>query len=237
MRAMTTTLQPPAPAPASAPRPLPTAAPPPRGASLTAACALLGTVFLGGAILALAPGQNIVDSWGFSLFPDVLHSFFLQLMSDLGRAPVTAGVSLVAGIVIWRRDRLRTLACLAGPGLAVGMAELLKIIVGRRFEGALCWPSGTTAVVAAVVTAIVLVTRGGGRVAALVIGSLVVAFEAIALVAFRWHYPTDALGGIVLGVGCVLFVDAVLHRVVPRLRHRMHRPTRGSHAVGRKAPA
>jgi membrane-associated phospholipid phosphatase len=218
---VTTILDPPGETPTSAPGVVAPPAPRPKGASLSVACALLGAVLLGGAVLALEPGQNAVDSWGFSVFPDVLQNAFLRAMSDLGLAPVTAGVSLVAGALVWRRDRLRTLACLAGPGLAVGMAELLKILVGRRFEGALCWPSGTTAAVTAVVTGVVLVTRGSGRLVAIVVGVPVVVFEVVALVAFRWHYLTDALGGVVLGVGCVLFVDAVLHRIrVPRRRSR-----------------
>ena len=145
--------------------------------------------------------------------PASLQSAFLRALTDLGLAPVTAGVALVAGASIWRRDRRRALACLAGPGLAVGLAELLKIMVGRRFEHALCWPSGTTAAVTAVVTVVVLVTRGAGRAAAVVIGSAVVILEAVALVAFRWHYLSDVLGGVVLGVGSVLLVDALFHRL------------------------
>jgi membrane-associated phospholipid phosphatase len=84
------------------------------------------------------------------------------------------------------------------------------------------------------VTAIVLVTRGRARLAAIVIGSAAVLFEAVALVAFRWHYLTDALGGIVLGVGCVLFVDAVLHRLA-RARRRRRALTAHGHAV--RAPS
>jgi hypothetical protein len=191
-----------------------------QGASLLAACLVLGTAFLGGLILGLEPGQNALDSWGFSVFPVVLHSTFLRAIADLGLAPVTAGVALGAGASVWRTDRRRAVASLGGPGLAVGLAELLKILVGRTFHGALCWPSGTTAAVTAVVTVIVLVTRGKGRAAAVAIGSVVVTFEAVALVAFRWHFLSDALGGIVVGVGSVLLVDALFHRVrrLPRRR-------------------
>jgi len=196
-----------------------------RGASLAVSCALLGTEFLGGTILALSPGQNGLDSWGFSVFSSRLQDVFLRAVSDLGLAPVTAGFALAAAAWIWRRDRRRTLACLAGPALAIGLAELLKLVVGRRFDGALCWPSGTAAAVAAVATAIVLVTRGRVRVVAIVVGSAVVMLEVVALVAFRWHYLSDALGGVVLGIGCILFVDAVLHRLHGR-RRRSHRPRR-----------
>ena len=221
MRDVTTALYPSAEAeaPTSADDLMPSAEPPPRGAALLAAVVVLGILFLGGLILRFEPGQNALDSWGFITFPDVLHSAVLRVMTDLGLAPFTGGVALVAGISVWRRDRRRALACLAGPGLAVGLAELFKLVVGRTFHGALCWPSGTTAAVSAVVTVIVLVTRGRGRGAAVVIGSAVVTFETVALVAFRWHYLSDALGGIFVGVGSVLLVDAVFHRV-RRLRRR-----------------
>ncbi len=226
MHDTTTTLRPPGHAPPSAGRVDEVPVRPRGGASLAVACLLLGIVILGGMILRIAPGPNVVDTWGFSAFPNVLHNDFLHLMSDLGLAPVTAGVALLAGISTWRRDRRRTFACLAGPGLAVGLAELLKLAVDRRFHGALCWPSGTTAAVTAVVTGVVLVTRGRGRLVALLLGSAVVAFEVVALVAFRWHYLSDALGGVVLGVGCVLLADALLHRIrrPVRRRGRFRRP-------------
>ncbi len=32
-----------------------------------------------------------------------------------------------------------------------------------------------------------------------------------AVVVLRWHYPTDALGGVCVGVGAVFFLDAVAH--------------------------
>jgi len=202
----------------------PTPVRPVKGASLLATCLVLGTVIAGGVVLRFEPGQNAVDSWGFSVFPAVAHSAILRALTDLGLAPVTAAVSLLAGGSIWSSDRRRALACLAGPGLAVGLAEVAKILVGRRFEHALCWPSGTAAVVTAVVTVLVLVTRGKGRAAIVVIGSAVVALETIALVALRWHYLSDALGGVVLGVGSVLFVDALFHRVRrPAHRRRLAR--------------
>ncbi len=218
MRDLTTTLDPPAEPPMSADRPVRTEGRRAPGASLTLACSLLGTVLLGGAILALAPGQNALDSWGFSVFPDDLQNVFLRALSDLGLAPVTGGVALVAAAVVWRRDSRRSIACLVGPALAVALAEVLKVVVARRFEGVLCWPSGNATEVTAVVTAVVLVTRGKGRAVAVVLGTAVVVFEVIALVAFRWHYLSDALGGVDLGVACVLLVDAVTHRLPLRPR-------------------
>ncbi len=221
MRDPTNTLDPPGDRPTNARHPLPTAGARAQGASLTIACALLGSVVLGGTILALAPGQNALDSWGFSVFPDDLQNVFLRALSDLGLAPVMGGVAIAAAAVIWRRDYRRAIACLLGPALAVALAEVLKVIVARRFEGVLCWPSGNATEVTAVVTAVVLVTRGRGRAAALVVGSATVIFEVVALVAFRWHYLSDALGGVDLGVASVMLVDAVAHRL--RLPQRLPR--------------
>jgi membrane-associated phospholipid phosphatase len=214
MRDMTTTLHPTRDAPENAlelkPAPVP---PQPRGAPLWVAVALLGAVFIGGVILAFEPGQNFLDSWGFTTFSPLLQSRFFRAIADLGLLPVTTTVAVIAGVVSWRRDRRRTFACLGGPALAVELAELIKILVGRRFEGALCWPSGSTAAVAAMATAIVLVTRGAARWTAILVGSAAVILEIIALVAFRSHYLTDTFGGMFVGVGSVVLVDAVVHRL------------------------
>jgi len=212
MRDVTTTLHPTGDAPVNAPDPTPTRVPPP-GAPLWVAVALFGTVFVGGVILAFEPGQNFLDSWGFHAFSPLLRSGFFRAIADLGLLPVTATVAVIAGVVSWTRDRLRTFACLGGPALAVELAELIKILVGRRFEGALCWPSGSTAAVAAMATAIVLVTRGTARWAAILIGSAAVILEIVALVAFRSHYLTDTFGGVLVGVGSVVLLDAVVHRL------------------------
>jgi undecaprenyl-diphosphatase len=226
---MTTTLDPTSDAPVSAPRRMRTGdRPPQRGAPLWLAFVLFGIVFLGGVILAIEPGRNVLDSWGFTVFSVSLRSGFLRALADLGLGPVTVGVAVVGGAVIWRRDRRRAFACLGGPAVAVELAELIKMIVGRRFEGVLCWPSGSAAAVAAMVTVAVLVTRGIGRWAAIILGSATIVLEIVALVAFRWHYLSDTFGGVLVGVGSVVLVDAVLHRL--RLPGR-RRPTASSETV------
>ncbi|HXQ43138.1 MAG TPA: hypothetical protein VN816_00745 [Acidimicrobiales bacterium] len=211
---MTTTIDPISDAPVSPPRQMRTGdRPPRRGAPLSLACAIFGTLFLGGLVLAVEPGQNVIDSWGFSVFSVSLRSGFLRALADLALGPVIVGVAVVGGAVVWRRDRRRAFACLGGPALAVELAELMKMIVGRRFEGVLCWPSGSAAAVAAIVTVAVLVTRGIGRWAAIILGSAAMVLEIIALVAFRWHYLSDTFGGVLVGVGSVVLVDALVHRL------------------------
>jgi membrane-associated phospholipid phosphatase len=182
------------------------------GVPLRLPAVLFAILFVGGLILRLAPGENFLDRWGFTIISARFQSGFLHAVTDLARGPVTAAVAVVAALVIVRRDRRRSLACLAGPALAVGLAELLKIIVGRRLGGSLCWPSGSAAAIAAMVTAGVLVVRGRARWAAIVVAAAIEILEVIALVAYRSHYPTDCLGGVLVGVGCVLLADAVLHR-------------------------
>jgi membrane-associated phospholipid phosphatase len=220
----TTTMRPPSePTPGTEDEPL-AAAPSSAaaGASLTVACVLLGAVVVGGLILRLAPGQNSLDSWGFTLLPGILQSTFFKTVTDLGLAPVAGVLGLTAAALAWRRHRLRALACLAGPALAVLLSELLKVLVGRRLEHVLCYPSGTAAVVTAVAGAFVLVSRGPGRVLAVVVGSVAVILEAVAVVKLRWHYPSDTLAGIALGAGSLMLADAVLHRLGrrPSLRRR-----------------
>jgi hypothetical protein len=41
----------------------------------------------------------------------------------------------------------------------------------------------------------------------------VIGAMAIAVVALRWHYVTDAVGGVALGIGVVLLVAAAADRV------------------------
>jgi len=41
----------------------------------------------------------------------------------------------------------------------------------------------------------------------------------VSVIGLRWHYPSDALAGAVLGVGVVLLADGLAHRD-PTHRHR-----------------
>ena len=93
---------------------------------------------------------------------------------------------------------------------------MIKPLVGRLYQGELSFASGSVTVIAAVGTAWVLAVPRRFRVAAAVVGSLGVAIMIVAVIALRWHYPTDALAGIVLGVGVVLIADSGAHRASRR---------------------
>jgi membrane-associated phospholipid phosphatase len=101
--------------------------------------------------------------------------------------------------------------------------DLAKPLVGRHLgiTGAASYPSGTVAAVAALMTAAVLVTPALGRPLVAVAGTAVTAGVCAAVVVLRWHYPTDALGGVAVGVGAVLALDALAHLpwAVAGLRH------------------
>jgi membrane-associated phospholipid phosphatase len=43
------------------------------------------------------------------------------------------------------------------------------------------------------------------------LGAVVVSLMIVSVIGLRWHYPTDALAGAVLGVGTVLTVDGLVH--------------------------
>jgi membrane-associated phospholipid phosphatase len=67
------------------------------------------------------------------------------------------------------------------------------------------------AAVAALTTAFTLVVPTLLRPLVAVAGGVATVGASVAVIILRWHYPTDALGGIGVGVGAVLVMDAVLH--------------------------
>ncbi|MFF3402855.1 phosphatase PAP2 family protein [Streptomyces sp. NPDC002659] len=112
-------------------------------------------------------------------------------------------VAAVAGCLLLRRPRAAVLI-VAGVGLTVGTATLLKHLVGRTIhgDGNLSYPSGHTAFFTAFALMVALLATGRlglGRTARLL---LVLAAALAAGAAMGWaqvalgaHYPTDVLGG------------------------------------------
>ena len=175
---------------------------------------LVGWTLVAGIVVHGHPGPNGLDRWGFSALGPSLHSSLLIRITDLGGFAVVAGGSVLAALVVVGRDRWRAVACLFGPALATALVEwLIKPLVGRRYLEVLTFPSGTVTTVAALATAWVLAVPGWLRVAVAAAGSVVVVAVIVAVVALRWHYPSDALAGAVFGVGAVLSVDGILRMV------------------------
>jgi undecaprenyl-diphosphatase len=148
------------------------------------------------------------------------------------RFPVVVVIgAVVTAAITFPRDRARALACLVGPPGALLAAELvIKPLVGRTLGGALSYPSGTTVGAAALATAAVLATPARWRVVAIVVASVFALWMSAAVVALRWHLPTDALAGVVFGVGTVLVVDGLAFLGLDRLNRRKRR--RGDGRLG-----
>ena len=182
--------------------------------------ALMATAALG-AFLHFRPGLNGVDRLGFALIPASIHSGFFGAVTWFGTVPALVLGSVSAAVVAWctgRRDRWRALACLIGPPAAAAANQyVIKPGVGRPYLGELSFASGSVAVLAGVSAAWVLAVPRVLRLVTATVGMLAVVMMVFAVVALRWHYPTDALAGLLLGVGVVLAVDGAV-RMLPRRR-------------------
>jgi undecaprenyl-diphosphatase len=181
---------------------------------------LLVAVAVVGLYLAWRPGTTFVDRWGLQL----IHSSSTPVLADVTSlrypAVIAVGAVLVAALA-FPTDRLRALSCLVSPPLALATCELVvKPLVGRHIGTGLSYPSGSTAGAAALSTALVLAVPHRWRLTALVVAIGYTLWMSVAVVALRWHYPTDALAGAAWGLGVVLVVDGTVWRAASWLRAR-----------------
>jgi hypothetical protein len=176
---------------------------------------LVGLVVLAALWFRHHPGPVFVDRWGFSLVhPDPRNTTWIRV-TDLRSLPVLVAGSVLAAVVVLARDRLRAVACLVAPALAVALTEyVVKPAIARRYSEVLTFPSGSTTAVGALATAWVLAVPRRLRLVVAAVAAFLVGLECIAVVALQWHFPTDALGGAVVGAGVVLLVDGLLHLTV-----------------------
>ena len=152
------------------------------------------------------PGR--VDRWFISPTADSVRPpwRYVALTLDFLGEPAGSAmviVAAVAGCLLLRRPRAAVLV-VAGVGVTVGTATLLKHVVGRTIHGPgnLSYPSGHTAFFTALALAAALPATGRlglGKAAGM---SLVLAAALVAGAAMGWaqvalgaHYPTDVLGG------------------------------------------
>lgn len=160
----------------------------------------------------------MVDGW-FSFIEQSGHHRWYLVVTWLRYPAVVVAGSLLAAAVCFRRDRPRSWACVFGPPAALATCELvIKPLVGRTLGGVYSYPSGSTVGAAALATAAVLATPIRRRTIAVVVASLYPLWMAVAVVGLQWHYPTDALAGVVYGVGVVLVADGLAWKAAIRWR-------------------
>lgn len=189
--------------------------------------ALLGGLYAGGG------GPGGVDRWissptADSVRPPWRHlALALDFLGEpLGSVLLVAGV--VAGCLLLGHPRAAVLA-VTGAGAGVGVATLLKHLVGRTIhgDGNLSYPSGHTAFATALALVVALLATGRlglGRTAgmSLVLGAALVAGAAMgwAEVALGAHYPTDAIGGWCTALAVVPATGWLVDRTADRTAER-----------------
>ncbi|WP_371644072.1 phosphatase PAP2 family protein [Streptomyces mirabilis] len=155
----------------------------------------------------------------------------VALALDFLGEPVGAAtlvVALVTGCLLLRRPRAAVLL-VAGVGMTVGTATLLKSLVGRTIhDGNLSYPSGHTAFLTALALVVALPATGRlclGRTAGtlLVLAAALVAGAAMgwAQVALGAHYPTDVLGGWCTALAVIPATAWLVDRMADRPVDRM----------------
>jgi membrane-associated phospholipid phosphatase len=175
---------------------------------------MLGLSALAGLVFVHRPWPNRLDVWGYRVLPATSDSRWAHDFASLGSLTVlVVGVLVVFAIGIFR-DWVRAIACASAPVIAVLIVQdVAKPLVGRHLgiSGASSFPSGTVAAVAALATAFTLVVPVLLRPLVAVAGAVATVGASVAVIVLRWHYPTDALGGIGVGIGAVLVMDAAFH--------------------------
>ena len=173
----------------------------------------LGIATLAGLVFVHHPWPNRLDLWGDRILPADLSSHWAHDFVTLGSMTVLMAGAMLVFLIGVLRDWVRALACMTAPVIAVLIVqEIAKPLVDRQnaLTGALSYPSGTVAAVAALATALTLVVPAKTRFPVAVLGLFATIGTAAAVIVLRWHYPTDALGGVAVGVGSVLVIDALL---------------------------
>jgi undecaprenyl-diphosphatase len=147
-------------------------------------------------------------------------SRFLGHLVDLG-APQTVIILslLLAAVAFTRRDAAGVLLCALAPLAAGVLTELVgKPLVDRTLgRGVGVYPSGhVTGAAAVAAVAVALAYRYGGRraaVAVVPVAALLPLLVSVGVIGRAYHYATDAIGGLAVGVAtaivAVLVIDAI----------------------------
>jgi membrane-associated phospholipid phosphatase len=185
-------------------------------------------VALEGLLVAHSHVAGTLDGWLDDVVPGSRAAAYVDVTWLRYPWVVIVGAVVFAALAV-PRDLPRAVACLVGPPLAVLVGEeLIKPLVDRTLGGTLTYPSGSTTGAAALAAAAILVAPGRWKRVAAVAGTAYAIWMTTAVVALRWHFPTDALAGVLLGAGFVVACDAAAHLLTGRLHlTRRGGPRRG----------
>jgi hypothetical protein len=136
-------------------------------------------------------------------------------LADFLAVPVITAVvlvSLVYGALRRVVLRVAVLAAFAAAALVIS-EQILKPVVGERFQGQLSFPSGNVTAVCATALAMWIalfpVLGKAARVVTFVLGAAWTLLMSVAVVGAFWHSPLDCVGSIFLSVGVVTAGAAV----------------------------
>lgn len=123
-----------------------------------------------------------------------------------------------------RRYRGAIMVALAVP-IASGITELLKHLINRVYIDFLSFPSGHTTATFALITCIAVLlidppatkAPASMRVVLAVVAAGFGAMVALALVAIRFHYFTDTIGGAAVGIGVTVAIALALDLAAARI--------------------
>ena len=155
------------------------------------------------------------------------HQQLVDRLASLGNSQVIIVVTLmmVIALLVLHRPRGALLAALA-PAVAGGVTEfLLKPLVGRTYKGELAFPSGHTAGVFAVAFVVIMLVFDPKPPRLPVAVQFALSFVmlalatgvAAALIAARYHYATDTVGGACVALAAVLSLSVAADAVADAL--------------------
>ena len=171
---------------------------------------LLAVVVVGGLYVSLGPSDDVVDRLGYAAVPDQWAQPFWHHVTSVGEPPGAVIGVLLAAAWAFGRNRRRAVTCVVAPLLAVFLCEVvIKPLVGRRLGGTYDYPSGHVTTATAMLASLVLATPRRWRWLTGCVAGGVAALVALAVVASRQHYPSDAVAGLFLAPAVVLLVDGV----------------------------
>ncbi|WP_031468701.1 phosphatase PAP2 family protein [Sciscionella sediminilitoris] len=179
---------------------------------------VLGLLAVTGVLGAVFAGQHspsALDAWFFTTLagPAGADPGWRSVLLTFSMPTLVYGAALLlAGYHLYRRRfRIAVLAVCAPPLAVLCSSVLLKPVFDRHYAGNLCYPSGHTTLLVATLTVFVLAHRRFGYPAVPL--ALIGAFG---LIAGRYHYLTDTIGGAALGCAVGLGLYALSLRLRPR---------------------